>query len=70
MIEKYIYLQWAKLTEIEVAGVKKKDYPDFEDSYVDNCLVDGRKATEEELEYINSEMPWVSQQEALNNYFW
>ena len=69
MIEKYIYLQWSKLTEIEVAGIdKNKDYPDLVDSYVRNCLVDGREATKEELKYINSEMPLVSQEEALKNY--
>jgi hypothetical protein len=62
-------IQSAKLTQIEVAGVNRRDYPDFVDAYVEYCLIDGREATNDELYYINTEMPHVAQEKALNNFY-
>jgi hypothetical protein len=59
------YLEGCKLSEIIIEGVDTKDAPDFVDSYVVSCYVDGRKASNDEIEYINDEMPWVAQEKAF-----
>lgn len=58
------YLKGEKLTEIKVADVDLTDAPKFSDAYIDSCLVDGRQATDDELEYINDKMPWVANEAA------
>ena len=58
----------AKITNIKISGVDRRDYPDFVDAYVYDCDINGRLATAEELEFINSEMPWIAQREALEMY--
>ena len=64
------HIEGAKLTEIEVDGVDRRDYPDFVDAYVVSCLIDGVEASESALEYINDRMPWVAQEAALKAAFW
>jgi len=43
------------ITEVELDGIDTKDYPDFVDAFVVSCLINGRKATEEELDSINED---------------
>lgn len=43
------------ITDVELDGVDTGDYPDFVDAFVVSCLIDGRKATEEELDSINDD---------------
>lgn len=61
-------LKEAKMTEIVVEGVDPKDAPDFVDAYVESCLLDGRMANDDELDYINDNMPWVAQELAFEKY--
>ena len=44
-----------EFTEPEIDGVDKRDYPDFCDAFFSYGLVNGREATEEELEYATME---------------
>jgi len=41
-----------RITNIELGGVDPRDYPDFCDAFVEDCDIDGRKATEAELDEI------------------
>ena len=63
------YIETAKLTNIEVNGINRRDYPDFCDAYVEYCEVNGKVATEEELDYINGNMSHVAQEMALERCF-
>ena len=38
-----------------VEGVDHKDYPDYCDAYLESAKVDGRKATEDELNELMSD---------------
>ena len=42
-----------RLTDIEVDGIDMKDSWDFVDAYIVRCKIDGREATDEEVEAIN-----------------
>lgn len=63
------YIETAKLTDIKIDGVTSRDYPDFRNAYVFACKIDGREATEEELDYIFYNMPHVAQDAATAKYF-
>lgn len=41
------------LTDLVADGINPKDYPDFCDAFILSALVDGREATEDELDAIN-----------------
>ena len=47
------------ITNIEFDGVDIKDYPDFSDAYIIDCLVDSISASDEELEEINDNSQFV-----------
>lgn len=61
------HIENANITEIEIAGVDSSDYPDFVDAYVENCMINGVPATEEELNYINYNMPNIAQEAAFES---
>ena len=42
-----------KVSNLEFDGVNTTDYPDFCDAFVCSCDYDNRKATDEEIDYIN-----------------
>ena len=42
-----------RLTDIEVDGIDMKDSWDFVDAYIVRCKIDGREATDEQVEAIN-----------------
>lgn len=48
-------IDFDRLENFDIQGVDPKDYPDFCDAYVAFCEIDGRSATDVELEYINEE---------------
>lgn len=41
-----------QIDNIEVAGVDPRDHPEYCDAYIESCDIDGREATEEEIEWI------------------
>lgn len=61
------YVEGAELSDIKVGDVDIDDSPKFTDAYVVSCYVDGCKANDDELDYINEEMPWVAQEIAYES---
>jgi hypothetical protein len=51
--------QTAKIESVEVEGIDPSDYPDFCDAYVSYAEINGREATEEELDEINEDRDFV-----------
>ena len=52
-----------KVEVLEVEGIDFKDYPDFCDAYIAEALIDGKEATDEQLEELMSEHPcWCYEQ--------
>ena len=45
----------AQITNIEIDGLDHRDYPDFVDAFIMDARVDGRQATEEELDQMNDD---------------
>jgi hypothetical protein len=61
------HIESSKIKQIKVGGVKTEDYPDFVDSYVESCTINGRTATKKQLNYINSNMSEVAQEAAFES---
>ena len=58
-----------KVEVLEVDGIDMKDYPDFCDAYIAEALIDGKKATDEQLEELMSEHPcWAY--EKIVDWIW
>lgn len=55
-------INYSKISDVKVAGVDRKDYPDFCDAYIEYCLIDGVEATDEELDAINCDHMFVHEQ--------
>jgi hypothetical protein len=51
-----------RASNFEMGGVDYRDYPDFCDAFIENCDIDGREATEEELELLNEDSAFVYEQ--------
>ena len=56
------YIESSEISNVVLAGVNPNDAPDFVDSYVESCEIDGRVATDVELDYINDNMSYVAQE--------
>jgi hypothetical protein len=50
------------ITNVVVAGIDTKDYPDFCDAYIESALYDGEPMTEEQLEEINQDSGFIHEQ--------
>jgi len=61
------HIESSKIKQIKVGGVETEDYPDFVDSYVESCTINGRTATKKQLNYINSNMSEVAQEAAFES---
>ena len=46
-------IDFSKIDNVEIDGIDYSDAPDFCDAYIASCDIDGRPATEEELDIIN-----------------
>jgi hypothetical protein len=44
-----------KITNVQFEDVDMKDYPDFCDAYIESCDIDGKPATEAQLEEIQAD---------------
>ena len=45
----------AQISNIQIDGIKPWDAPDFADAFIMEARVDGRQATEEELDQMNDD---------------
>lgn len=45
----------ALINDIEIDGVDHRDYPDYCDAYIMTAKVEGRMATDEELDQMNDD---------------
>jgi len=48
-----------KITNIEFDGIDHNDYPDYCDVYIVSCEIDGKPASDEEVEVINKDAELV-----------
>ena len=55
-------IDFTKIDNVELDGIDYRDAPDFSDAYIVSCDIDGRPATEEELEIINNNGEFVYDQ--------
>ena len=55
-------VDFTKIDNIEFDGVDGNDAPDFSDAFIVSCDIDGRPATEEELDIINANGEFVYDQ--------
>jgi len=54
-----IALDYSKISDVEVGGIDRKDYPDFCDAYISNASYMGRDMTDAELEILNDDSDYV-----------
>ena len=47
------------ISDFEVDGIDHADYPDFCDAFINDCLVNGRPATDAELDQLNEDSDLV-----------
>ena len=48
-----------KIEDVEIEGIDYKDAPDFCDAFIASATIDGREATEEELDQLNEDQDFV-----------
>tara|TARA_R100001015_G_C4601150_1_gene156092 strand:- start:1028 stop:1222 length:195 start_codon:yes stop_codon:yes gene_type:complete len=54
-----IPIDYTKIRSVEVEGIDPSDYPDFCDAYIGYAEIDGREATDEELEELSEDRDFV-----------
>ena len=47
------------IDDVEMDGINTRDYPDFVDAYVTSCCINGKPATEKEIDEINEDSSLV-----------
>lgn len=52
-------IDYTKIESVEVEGIDTRDYPDFSDAYISYAEIDGREATEEELQELSDDSQFV-----------
>jgi len=52
-------IDYTTIESVEVEGIDTRDYPDFCDAYISYAEIDGREATEEELEELSDDRDFV-----------
>ena len=45
----------SQISNIEIDGLDHRDYPDFVDAFIMDARVDGRQATDEQLDQMNDD---------------
>lgn len=58
----------SKVDNIEIEDIDHNDAPDFCDAFIASCDINGRPATENELEELNDNSEFVY--ESLQNYLY
>ncbi|NQZ45056.1 MAG: hypothetical protein HRT65_12155 [Flavobacteriaceae bacterium] len=54
-------IDFKRVDNYQIEGIDTKDYPDFCDAFIAACDIDGREATEEELDLINEQCDFISE---------
>jgi hypothetical protein len=52
-------IDFNKISNIEFDGIDHSDYPDYCDAYIISCDIDGKQATEDEINEINDNSDFV-----------
>ncbi len=52
-------IDYTKLENLEVEGIDTRDYPDFCDAYISYAEIDGREASQEELDELSEDSQFV-----------
>jgi len=52
-------IDYTTIESVEVEGIDTRDYPDFSDAYISYAEIDGREATEEELQELSDDSHFV-----------
>jgi hypothetical protein len=52
-------LDYTKIDDIEVDGIKTRDYPDFCDAFIASATYEGRDMTADELDALNEDRAYV-----------
>lgn len=52
-------IDYTKIESVEVEGIDTRDYPDFSDAYISYAEINGREATEEELQELSDDSQLV-----------
>lgn len=61
-------IDFTKVEVLNVDGIDWKDYPKFCDAFIDEALIDGVRASDEELDVINENDDFL--QEAIHNHIY
>ena len=59
---KKIILDYSKINNVKVGGVDMADYPDFCDAYIESADYGDREMTEEELDVLNQNGSFISEE--------
>ena len=59
-------IDFSKVKVLNVDGIDMQDYPKFCDAYIDEALIDGVRASDEELDVINENYSFL--EEAICNH--
>lgn len=43
------------IDDVELDGIDTRDYPDFVDAYIVSCCINGKPATDEEIDELNED---------------
>jgi len=52
-------IDFTKIDNVQVGGIQGWDAPDFCDAYIESCDIDGIPATDEQLDFINSNSDFI-----------
>lgn len=52
-------LDYSKISDIKLAGIDTKDYPDFTDAFIESASYEDRDMTDEELDRLNDDHGFV-----------
>ena len=52
-------IDYTKLENLEIEGIDRRDSPDFSDAFISYAEINGKKATDEELEELNDDSCFV-----------
>jgi len=55
-------LDYSKISNVKIGGLDMADFPDFCDAYIESADYDGEKMTEEELDILNEDGSFISEE--------
>jgi hypothetical protein len=58
-----------KISSVKFGGIDHKDYPEYCDAYIEEFDYDGEPATDEQIEYLNTEATDIVYDLLMNHLF-